>query len=60
MRATARNVTFLAAAMLLGGAAPGADRDIHIPPGRSVGFNWYLNDGAGFRWEMYFCNSLKS
>ncbi len=52
MRATARNVTFLAAAMLLGGAATGAERDIHIPSGRSVGFNWYLNDGAGFRWDI--------
>ena len=32
--------------------APADRPGIHIPAGRSVGFNWYLNDGAGYRWDI--------
>jgi len=39
----------LGAAGLVAGAA---ERGIHIPSGRSVSFTWYLNDGAGYRWDI--------
>ncbi len=25
---------------------------IHLSSGQKVGFNWYVNDGAGFRWDI--------
>ena len=27
---------------------------LHIPRGRRVNFNTYLNDGAGFRWDIQY------
>lgn len=29
-----------------------ATSNIHLPSGQNVGFNWYMNDGAGFRWDI--------
>lgn len=37
----------------MGALARGAGRGVHIPKGRrSVGWNWTLTDGAGFRWDI--------
>jgi len=48
-----RNTVALGLALLvLAGGALGADKDLHIPAGRSVGWNWYVTDGAGFRWDI--------
>ncbi len=33
-------------------AVPAAGDGIHLPGGRSTGFNWQLNDGAGYRWDI--------
>jgi hypothetical protein len=52
MSIAARQVMHVAAVLAVAGAAAAAERNIHIPPGRSVGFNWYLNDGAGYRWDI--------
>ena len=40
--------------VLLVGAvtACGKTKGIHIPPGRNVGWNWSIDDGAGFRWDI--------
>ena len=36
-------------------AAVGADTaGLHIPRGKQVGFTTYLNDGAGFRWDLQY------
>ena len=42
----------LAALLLAAAGAMGQDKALHIPPGRSVGWNWYVTDGAGFRWDI--------
>ena len=42
----------LAVILAAGALARGADKGIHIPKGRSVGWNWTLTDGAGFRWDI--------
>ena len=42
----------LAVILLTAGVAPGEDKALHIPPGRSVGWNWYVTDGAGFKWDI--------
>ena len=39
-------------AAILTSAATGAEKDIHIPSGRSVGTSWTVTDGAGFRWDI--------
>jgi len=43
-----------AAAVLLACAAAtaAAEKGIHITGGGNVGFTWYMNDGAGFRWDI--------
>ena len=38
--------------LLACGLAAGQEKGIHIDEGRSVGFSWYVNDGAGFRWDI--------
>ena len=41
------------AVLLIGAvAACGEMKGIHIPPGRNVGWNWSVDDGAGFRWDI--------
>lgn len=57
MRIAMRTSSVLAAALFglaaLGATqARGADSGIHLPSGRKVGFNWYMTDGAGFRWDI--------
>ncbi|MGB2820262.1 MAG: hypothetical protein WBF17_04730, partial [Phycisphaerae bacterium] len=50
---TARGLTCVAVVLGAAGAAVGAaEGGIHIPSGRSVSFTWYLNDGAGYRWDI--------
>ena len=41
-------------AVAVGAAVPAgaAERGIHIAAGRSVGFMWQVNDGAGYRWDI--------
>ena len=39
-------------ALVLAPAAFGADDGLHIPAGRSVGWNWYVTDGAGYKWDI--------
>jgi len=43
-----------ALALVLGatGTTFGADDGLHIPAGRSVGWNWYVTDGAGYKWDI--------
>ncbi|MCP4377332.1 MAG: hypothetical protein GY794_14290 [bacterium] len=38
---------------LLIGLTQAADKNLHIPSGRSVRSNWTVNDSAGFRWDIY-------
>jgi hypothetical protein len=33
-------------------SAAAQEKGIHIDEGKSVGFSWYVNDGAGFRWDI--------
>ena len=42
----------LAVILVTAGGAAAADKALHIPPGRSVGWNWYVTDGAGFKWDI--------
>jgi hypothetical protein len=41
----------LAMATVAGGASA-AEKGIHLAGGGTVGFTWYMNDGAGFRWDI--------
>ena len=48
-----RHWALMAAVLGVSGlSAAGAEDGIHIPSGRKVGFVWYLNDAAGFRWDI--------
>ena len=38
--------------MLLSAAAAAADKGIHITAGSQTHWNWRVNDGAGFRWDI--------
>lgn len=47
-----RRTTILLALLASFAATAAADGGIHLPGGRSTGFNWQLNDGAGYRWDL--------
>jgi len=52
MNSRQRIARCLAVILLPAAVAAAADKAIHIPAGRSVGWNWYVTDGAGFRWDI--------
>jgi len=52
MSTLTRSAAYLCGVLLAASAASAERRDIHLPSGRSVGFTWYLNDGAGYRWDI--------
>ena len=53
MTTALRNATWTVIALAAAAAAaPAADKGIHITSGKTVSFTWYLNDGAGFRWDI--------
>ena len=45
------------------GAPPGGttgERGLHLPRTTRVNFNWQVNDGAGFRWDVQYYGSIGS
>jgi hypothetical protein len=48
----ARGLACVAAVLAATVRADADERGIHLPSGRSVSFTWYLNDGAGYRWDI--------
>lgn len=52
MKRAVRRTIGIALLLVLAGPLAAAEDGLHIPGGKSVGFTWYLNDGAGFRWDI--------
>ncbi|MCD6304210.1 MAG: hypothetical protein J7M21_04530, partial [Planctomycetes bacterium] len=40
------------------GGSSGKTSGLHIPQQRAVGFNYVLNDGAGYRWDIQYYGSV--
>ena len=51
MTSRIRASILLWAALAAGGQAL-ADDDIHLPIGKTTGYQWVIQDGAGFRWDI--------
>ena len=61
LSATARPELLLGGGRLAAGPPPkGAKGGLHVKRARTVGFNWQMTDGAGYRWDIQRYGSVGS